>query len=151
MLSRALGSSRESSRQCCPRAIPPTKGTFSHCCRATILAPRSISTERQLVDVSFCLQRAGIAPGERGELIPGSSSSAWCCHCGSVPGQLTLGCRRMLRMQECQDASLPTSCFCVKCFCVQISTSQPGHQPGHPLLLHSTVLRSQEEERREMA
>lgn len=70
-LARALGNSRESSRHCCPRAIPPTKGTFSRCCRATIFAPRSIFRERDLVDTSFCLQHAGIAPRERGELVTG--------------------------------------------------------------------------------
>lgn len=65
------GNSRESSRHCCPRTIPPTKGTFSHCCRATIFIPHSICRKRDLADAFFCLQHAGIAPGEQGELVPG--------------------------------------------------------------------------------
>ena len=55
-VARALGNSRESSRRCCPGAIPPTKGTFTRCCRATIFTPRSVFRERALVDIPFCPQ-----------------------------------------------------------------------------------------------
>lgn len=65
------GNSRESSRHCCHRTIPPTKGTFSHCCRAIIFTPCSICRKRDLADACLCLQHAGIAPGEQEELVPG--------------------------------------------------------------------------------
>lgn len=52
-VARALRSSREGSKHCLSRAIPPTKGTFPRYCRVTIFTPRHVFRERSLADPSF--------------------------------------------------------------------------------------------------